>query len=59
LSICTFILAGLVQNIARLHSQEHVLAQEIRLGSPECFSSWVCGVWGWNQWHFGIKGYFI
>ena len=29
-------------------SQKCVLAQEIRLGSPDCFSLWEGGVWGWN-----------
>ena len=29
-------------------SQKGTLAQEIRLGSPDRFSSWEGGVWGWG-----------
>ena len=29
-----------------LQSLEHPLVQEIRLGSPDCFSLWEGGVWG-------------
>jgi len=29
--------------------QKHALAQEIKLGSPDHFSSWEGGVWGWDK----------
>ena len=31
-------------------SQKRALAQEIRLGSPDRFSSWEGGVWGRDYW---------
>ena len=31
-------------------SQKGALAQEIRIGSPDCFSSWEGGVWGRDYW---------
>ena len=29
--------------------RQSALAQKIQLGSPDCFSSWEAGVWGWDK----------
>ena len=45
-----FVLCKLFWMLLVTLSQDHVLAQDTRLGSPDRFSSWEVGVWGQDFW---------